>query len=320
MNELTGPVYLLKLRKSLDGADRLAAKSGMAYNGSHREVEIAPKAHSRSTIVMFYRYDPAVMDEKRAQAVLDIHFSVTMGCTVSDLRRPGWTIVSSSEESDPGALLFGRRTLLSLLRPGAREPAAPPPGGVARVAANLRVPVAALLAVYAPPALFTAEGEQALGQLIGSLSSGAASTPDEAHFCVSYATGDGYRPYSGQWQEWIEPLDEFGENEPLALRLLAQYSGGVYVVRIDGTIAGYAGIRIHSPRVAEVLVHTLDPNADLAGQGLSRAVASRATKAIFAGGRVPIYQYAGGDSAAASVASSLGYHFYADAVTYTTEL
>jgi hypothetical protein len=269
---------------------------------------------------MFYRYDPAVMDEKRAQGVLDVHFSMTMGCTVSDLRRPGWTIVSSSEESDPAALLFGRRTLLSLLRPGSREPASPPSGGVARVAAHVRVPIAALLAAYAPPALFTAEGEQALCQLIGSLSSGATSSRDEAHLSISYATGDAYTPYFGQWQEWIEPLDEFGENEPLALRLLAQYGGGVYVVRIDGTIACYAGIRIHSPRVAEVLVHTLGSDGDSPGQGLRRAVASRATKAIFASGRVPIYQCASGDSVAAGIASSLGYHFYADTVTYTTDL
>ena len=269
---------------------------------------------------MSYRYDPAVMDEKRVQAALDIHFSMTMGCTVSDLRRPGWTIVSSSEESDPGALLFGRRTLLSLLRPGSREPASQPAGGAARVAANLRVPIAALLAAYAPPALFTAEGEQALHQLIGSLGSGSISTRDEARLCISYATGDGYTPYSGQWQEWVEPLDEFGENEPLALRLLAQYSGGVYVARIAGAIAGYAGIRVHSPRVAEILVHILDPNADLPENSLSRSVASRATKAIFASGRVPIYWYVSGDAAAAGVASSLGYRFYADAVTYTTQL
>ena len=269
---------------------------------------------------MSFRYDPAVMDEKRAQAVLDIHFSMTMGCTVSDLRRPGWTVVSSSEESDPGALLFGRRTLLSLLRPGPKELASQPDGGVARVAANLRVPVAALLAAYAPPTLFTVEGEQALYQLIGSLISGVTLTRDEAHVCISYATGDGYTPYFGQWQEWIEPLDEFGENEPLALRLLAQYSGGVYVVRVAGAIAGYAGIRIHSPRVAEVLVDILNPSADLPGQGLSRAVTSRATRAIFAGGRVPIYRYTAGDEASADIASSLGYRFYADAVTYTTQL
>jgi hypothetical protein len=269
---------------------------------------------------MSYRYDPAVMDEKRAQAVLDIHFSMTMGCTVSDLRRPGWTIVSSSEESDPGALLFGRRTLLSLLRLRPKEPSLEASGGVARVATNMRVPVAALLAAYTPPDLFTAEGEQALCQLMSSLTTGPISTRDEAHQCVSYATGDAYLPYSGQWQEWIEPLDEFGENEPLALRLLARYSGGVYVVRTAGAIAGYAGIRIHSPRVAEVLVHTLDPDAALPEHGLARAVASRATKAVFAGGRVPIYRYASGNAAATRIASSLGYRFYADTVTYTTQL
>jgi hypothetical protein len=269
---------------------------------------------------MFYRYDPAVMDEKRAQATLDIQFSMTMGCTVSDLRRPGWTIVSSSEESDPGALLFGRKTLLSLLRPGPKEPASEPVGGVARVAASLRVPVAELLTTYAPIALFTTEGEQALCRLIGSLSSASISTRDEAHLRISYATGDGFTPYLGQWQEWIEALDEFGENEPLALRLLASFGGGVYVVRNAGAIAGYAGIRIHSPRVAEVVVHTLDPAADLPGHGLSRAVASRATKAIFAGGRVPIFRYADGNAAAANIASSLGYRLYADTVTYTDQL
>jgi predicted GNAT family acetyltransferase len=135
---------------------------------------------------------------------------------------------------------------------------------------------------------------------------------------IYYVTRGGYTPYFGEWQEWIEPLDEFGENEPSALRLLARYSGGVYVVRRAGAIAGYAGIRTHSPRVAEISVRTAA--LELRGQALGRAVVSRATKAVFASGRVPIYRCGAGNAAATRVAASLGYRFYADAVTISAQL
>jgi hypothetical protein len=271
-----------------------------------------------------YHNDPAVLDDKRAQAVLDIHFSMTLGCTVADLRRPGWTIVSTRDEADPTALLFGQRTLLSLLSPGLQATDVDgsttnhTSSGVALVASELQAPVVALLRSYSPTGLFTSDGLQVLRQLIGSLMPESTPAYEEAHMGIHYVARTSYTPYTGHWQEWIEPLDEFSENEPLALRLLARYSGGVYVVRNAGAIAGYAGIRTHSPHVAEINVRTAAE--ELRGRSLGRAVVSRATKAIFAAGRVPIYRYSNTNTAAARIASTLGYRFYADAVTYTVQL
>jgi len=272
---------------------------------------------------MFHN-DPAVMDDKRAQAVLDIHFSMTLGCTIADLRRPGWTIVSTRDEADPSALLFGQRTLVSLLSPGSQAvdtgsaTANHTSGGVALVASELRSPVVALLRGYSPTVFFASDGLQVLRQLITSLVPESTPARDEAHMRIHYVTHTSYTPYTGQWQEWIEPLDESSENEPLALRLLARYSGGVYVVRNAGAIAGYAGIRTHSPHVAEITVRTAAE--ELRGRSLGRAVVSRATKAIFAAGRVPIYRYSNTNTAAARIASTLGYRFYADAATFTAQL
>src|SRR5271165_2386159 len=266
--------------------------------------------------------DPAVMDDKHAQAVLDVHFSMTLRCTASDLRRPGWTIVPTRDEADPSALLFGERTLVSLLAPHRGD--APDTllqhdtdnAGVALVAAELRAPVAGLLQAYPPLGFFQSAGLGALRQLTQRVAPESMPARDEAHTRIYYTTTTSYMPYTGQWQEWIEPLDEFSENEPVALRLLARYSGGVYVVRDHGIIAGYAGIRTHSPHVAEITVRTA--STQLRGRSLGRAVVSRATKAVLNAGRVPIYRYGTGNAAAGRIASSLGYRFYADAVTYTT--
>jgi len=271
-----------------------------------------------------YSNDPAVMDDNRAKSVLDSHFSMTLGCTVADLHRPGWTIVPTRDESDPGALLFGQRTLLSLLVPGPPAKDAESgeldhgDSGVAKIAAELRSPLAAVLGTYSPSGLFSADGQQVLRGLMRTLVPESGPNPEEGISRIYYVTRAGYTPYFGEWQEWIEPLDEFGENEPSALRLLARYSGGVYVVRHAGDIAGYAGILTHSPRVAEISVRTAA--LELRGHALGRAVVSRATKAVFAADRVPIYRYGPANIAAARVAASLGYRFYADAMTFTAQL
>ncbi|PWT70967.1 MAG: hypothetical protein C5B60_11540 [Chloroflexi bacterium] len=269
--------------------------------------------------------DPAVMDDKHAQAVLDVHFSMLLGCTVADLRRPGWTIVPTRDEADPAALLFGERTLVSLLSPASGEPpeiaevdTSPASAGVALVASELWAPVTEVLRMYSPVEIFRPHRLALFRQLITRLVPEPIPARDEAHVRIYYVTRSGYTPYAGHWQEWIEPLDESSENEPLALRLLARYSGGVYVVRSAGAIAGYAGIRTHSPHVSEITVRTSSP--ELRSRSLGRAVVSRATKAILGAGRVPIYRYSAANIPAGRIASNLGFRFYGDAVTYTTHL
>jgi RimJ/RimL family protein N-acetyltransferase len=271
--------------------------------------------------------DPAVMDDKYAQGVLDVHFSMSLGCTVADLRRPGWTIVPTRDEADPVALLFGERTLISLLSPASGGPVeiaevdtspTSAGAGVALVASELWAPVTDILRAYSPVEVFSSQGLALFRQLITRLAPEPIPAREEAHMRIYYVTRSGHVPYTGHWQEWIEPLDESSENEPLALRLLARYSGGVYVVRSAGAIAGYAGIRTHSPHVSEITVRTSSP--ELRSRSLGRAVVSRATKSILGAGRVPIYRYSAANIPAARIASSLGFRFYGDAVTYTTHL
>jgi predicted GNAT family acetyltransferase len=123
----------------------------------------------------------------------------------------------------------------------------------------------------------------------------------------------GFRPYVGPLQEWMERLDEAAETDLTALRLLARYAGGVYVIRHHHVIAAHAGIRIISPHVAEIEART--DIEDLRNNGLARAVAARATKAVLVDGRVPIARITGNEPAE-RLAESLGYRLYGDSIEY----
>jgi RimJ/RimL family protein N-acetyltransferase len=265
------------------------------------------------------QHDPAVTDDERAVQALDVYFAMQLGCSAADLRRPGWTIVNARQDSDPMALLFEQRPLLSLVAPTPRAVAGSAASedrerpGVAMVTPELRVPLADLLHDLSPAHLFTPHGLDALEAVMARYAPDRLTPPDEAHVRVSYATSASFRPYTGQWQEWIEPLDEAAETEPPALALLARYSG-VYVVRQRGAIVSFAGIRPHSPHVAEIGVRT--DAEGLRGRGLGRAVVSRATKAVFAAGRVPLYRCHAGNAASERVCRALGYRLYADSLAY----
>jgi RimJ/RimL family protein N-acetyltransferase len=265
------------------------------------------------------QHDPAVTDDERAVRALDVYFAMQLGCSAADLRRPGWTIVTARLDSDPMALLFEQRPLLSLVAPAPRAVAANDASedrerpGVAMVTPELRAPLADLLHDLPPTRLFTPRGLDALEAVMARCAPDRLTPPHEAHVRLAYATHAGFRPYIGQWQEWIEPLDEAVETEPPALALLARYSG-VYVVRQRGAIVSFAGIRLQSPHVAEIGVRT--DAEELRGRGLGRAVASRATKAVFAAGRVPLYRYHAGNAASERICRALGYRLYADSLVY----
>src|SRR5262249_44990554 len=112
----------------------------------------------------------------------------------------------------------------------------------------------------------------------------------------------------------MEPRDESAETEPLALGLLARHSGGVYVVRQGGTIISFAGIRQQSPSVSEIGVRT---DAEVwRRHRLARAVVSRATRAVFAAERLPLYRYYAANAASDGVCLALGYRLYADSLAY----
>ncbi len=283
--------------------------------------------------------DRVVLDDARALKTLDIHFAMVHGFAASDLRRPGWSIVPARTECDPMALLFGQRPLLTVLAPiipvvpdalesihslpqyhatGAMHPV---PGastatraGVAVVSPEIRELVAHLLRDVSPDVLFTPEGLSALEQLMAYAAPDHVTSPDEMYMHIRYATPAGFHPYIGLWQEWIEPLDEMREIEPLALSLLARYSGGVYVVRQGGAIASFAGIRQHSPHVSEIGVRT-DAEA-LREHGLATAVVSRATKAVFTAGRLPLYRHHAANEPSMHIAERLGYRLYAESISY----
>ena len=258
-------------------------------------------------------HDRVMMDDERALHTLDVHFAMALGCSAADLRRPGWTIVTVRDEGDPMALLFGRRTLLSLLVPCSVD-GSPERGGVARVAPELRERVAELLRGLPPSAACQGDALLLLDGLARRVVPECAPALHEAHTHVRYTTASGFAPYVGPWLDWIEPLDESAELEAGALNLLAQHGAGVWVVRSQGMVISFAGIRALSPHVSDVTVRT--DAAAHRGHGLARAVTSRATRAVLAAGRLPLYRHAASHTAAAHVAESLGYRRYGDAIEY----
>jgi RimJ/RimL family protein N-acetyltransferase len=273
--------------------------------------------------------EPVALDEQRALATLDTHHGMVLHTTPSDLRRPGWTLVAAAE-TDPVALLFGQRPVLTLIAPrivagpatsagsGPAEAGKLNRAGVALVSAELRTPLAALLREWSPEALFSPEGRVALDALVRSTARGVLTPAADAHLFLHYAIPATFRPYLGQWLDWTEPLDESTEMEPTALSLLARYGDGVYVVRDGAAIVAYAGIRRQSPAIAELHVRTMVES--LRGRGIGRAVASSATRAIFADGRIPLFPHPARDTAAARLASALGYRLYAEALIYAAAL
>ncbi|MBF6589988.1 MAG: hypothetical protein IVW57_05580 [Ktedonobacterales bacterium] len=260
-------------------------------------------------------YERVITDEKDALALLDIHHGMLLGCPAVDLRRPGWRIQVARAEGDPTALLFGRRSLLQLVSPLQRS-ATSDRAGVAVVMPELRAPLAALLRVTPPEALLAPAGLAALDALVRSVAGDDVTAPEAAHQWIRYTFSGSFRPYLGQWLEWIEPLDEAREMDPVALGLLARFGRGVFVVRRAGAIVAYAGMRQQSPSIWELTARTTVES--LQGHGLARAIASRATRATLAAGRLPLAGHPAASLAAARVAAALGYRLYGEAITYST--
>lgn len=257
----------------------------------------------------------STIGDLHALSTLDIHYGMELSCTPTDLRRPGWTVLATRNESDPMTLLFGQRRQMYFFSPVGTSWER---GGVAMVVPELRAPVAALLRDLSPAEVFAAQAESDFDQRMRATLAGelAAALPLHQHLC--YTTATSFRPYLGQWLDWIEPLDETREMRADALGLLARFGRGVYVVRQSGAIAAYAGIRQLSPHIWEIVAQTTIEA--LRGHGLARAVASRATRAVLAEGRLPLCAYRDDVPAGARIAAALGYRPYADAISYATTL
>jgi hypothetical protein len=262
-----------------------------------------------------------VLNERRALELLDAHHALQLRCPAGDLRRPGWSFAAPPDPNDPLSLLFDRRALLSLLAPTTGPGASGRPGVVA-CAPELRRTVGAFLEEWPPDALFTPYGLSAL-EALGATSHLLAPFESETHNRLYYALPTEFQPYLGRWLDWLEPLDESGEVDPAALSLLARFGGGVYVIRSEGAIYAFAGLRHVSAHVSEIFSLATAPQQRALGmapddaQELARAVTARATKAAFAAGRIPLYVAPATHQATMRMLDALGYRLYADALMLT---
>lgn len=264
-----------------------------------------------------------LLNERRALELLDAHYALQLRCPAGDLRRPGWSFAAPPDPNDPLSLLFGRRALLSLVAPVA-APAAIGRAGVVACVPDLRPVVAALLREWSPEALFTPSGLRALEDLIATAEPLLAPFTSETHHQLHFALPAEFQPYLGRWLDWLEPLDESVEVDPTALSLLARFGGGVYVVRNEGAIYAFAGLRSTSAHVSEIFsLATAPQEISLSAEaddtpGLARAVTSRATRAAFAAGHIPLYATPATHHATARMLQTLGYRLYADTLTLTS--
>jgi hypothetical protein len=257
--------------------------------------------------------DHMVGDIRDALTVLDTHFGMSLGCPPADLRRPGWRVLAARTESDPMALLFGRRQVLHLVSPLPDRSGAAR-GGVALVAPELRVPVSLLLRELRPEILLTPDGLLALETHLRRIAAPNLFPLEASHTRQWYTVAGAFRPYLGAWLDWIEPLDESQEMDPAALRLLARFGAGVFVIRDgDAAIQSFAGLRSQSPHVWEITA-AAESSPD---EGLAHAVIARATKAVLATKRLPLYSHAAHESDTAEVARDLGYRCYSDTISYS---
>lgn len=257
--------------------------------------------------------DHLVGDTRQALEVLDTHFGMALGCPPSDLRRSGWRLLVARDAVDPTALLFGRRQILQLVSP-LPETAGAPRGGVALVTPELRVPVSLLLREVRPEALFTPDGLLALETLLRRQATPGLYPLECSHMRQWYTLSGAFRPYLGPWLDWIERLDDAQEMDPAAMRLIARFGAGVFVIRDeDAAIQSFAGLRSQSPHVWEISAAAESSPQE----GLARAVIARATKAVLATKRLPLYSHAARESAITDVVRELGYATYGDSVTWS---
>ena len=259
-----------------------------------------------------------MLDERRALELLDAHYALQLHCPAGDLRRPGWSFAPSPDPNDPLSLLFGRRALLSLLATSP-TPEAIDRAGVAACAPELRRGVGALLEEWSPDSLFTPYGLMALEALVTTAYPLLEPFESETHMRLRYALPGEFEPYLGRWLDWLEPLDESGELDTTALSLLARFGGGVHVVRSEGAIYAFAGLRSASAHVSEIFSLATAPQEATPEDApeLARAVTSRATKAAFAIGHIPLYATPATHHTTERMLDALGYRLYADALILT---
>jgi hypothetical protein len=263
--------------------------------------------------------------DAEALRLLDEFYASWLGCSVRDLRRPGWTTIIKDADEDPMALLFGARTLAHIVAPVA-TPGVSESGdaGVAALAPELREPLGALLRATPPQDLYRPDPLDSLDTLIRANVTDPLAASCERGMTLWYVTRERWKPRFSQWQEWIEQLDPSAESDAQAIALLARHGGGVFVVRQRGAIIAHIGLRAHSPQVWEALAPTLTSQAlqaaEMETDGILTALVMRATRFMFGDGRQPFCATCADDAPLRRALRSLGYQQYARATLYTTAM
>ncbi|MDE3230570.1 MAG: hypothetical protein KGO05_11885 [Chloroflexota bacterium] len=269
--------------------------------------------------------DSLSTSDAEALRLLDEFYASWLGCSVRDLRRPGWTTIIKDAEDDPMTLLFGARTLAHIIAPVA-SPGVSESGeaGVATLAPELRESLGALLRLTPPQDFYHPGPLDAFDTLIRAQASDTLAASSEGALTLWYVTRERWQPRYTQWQEWVEQLDPSAETDAQAIALLARHGGGVFVVRRQGAIIAHIGLRAHSPQVWEALAPALTPQAlaaaEMAPVGLVTALLMRATRHMFRDGRQPLCATRADDTTLRTALRSLGYQPYARATIYTTAM
>jgi hypothetical protein len=257
-----------------------------------------------------------------ALSLVDAYYASVLACETSDLRASGWTRLSAPPEDDPASLLFGMRQVVYLLSPLREGGRAVGPAGVASLAEELCEPIGHLLDEAEPDEFFQPRRLLKLHSLVRDHLAQPLAPGCEPRLCIRYAARTCFRPYLGQWVEWIERIDESSESEPFALALLARHGGGVFVVRREGAIIAYIGLRAYSSRVWELAEPRLTKHAhaSLAAcpEELFTALVARATRAALDMGQIPVCMIGPRMAQARRALESAGYLPYARASIYAT--
>lgn len=261
--------------------------------------------------------------DTHALRLLDDYYASLLGCSATDLRRPGWTMLRARAEGDPMALLFGMRSLINIIAPvAAPGQARVGSAAVAALAPEMRISVAALLRATPPQRFFAPESLAALDALVWAQTPEPLAPSSEADLTLWYVTRPRLQSRISHWQEWIEQLDESTESDPFAIALLARHGGGAFVVRQRGAIIAYVGLRANSPQVWEIHEPMLTSNApaSLAArpEELFTALLARASRYALDGHRQPVCATGSDGAIFERALCSLGYQPYARSSVYTT--
>lgn len=263
------------------------------------------------------------LSDVEALARIDQYYAGTLGCDARDLRAEGWTEPCAIPVANEPAGPLGMRRVVHLLAPSFGGPERAP--GVAYVVDELKPKMHTLLEDFSPGDFFRPSPLVRLDRLVrdhvGSLAPGC-----EPRLSVFYASGGLPRPQLSAWSDWIEPV-EADDHDPHAQALRALYPGGAFIVRIEGAIVAYTGLRLCASGLWEVTRPRLTACAQVKmiarPDGLFAALIARASHAATTGQPggapgVPICAVTPRDALMRRALKAANYKLYANESIYST--